>query len=269
MAASAKAGNASDPAREYRIGLLLAFFSAATFSTAGIFAKSVEAGNWETIFWRGVFAAAFTTLYACWRGRFRADFTGMGWSGVFAGAVGAAATLCYLSSFKFTTIANVSLIWATAPILTSVIAWLWIGERLARHKIAAGLVAFGGVTVIFSNSAGGIHLTGDLLALMMTVGMAIMMVIYRRWPQTPAAGPAALSSILLLPVCAYLGDVAHVSLHDFLVLAAFGLIFAIASVTLGEGVRRADPCGGRMVAIAADAGPAWRRAGNGTDVLSV
>ena len=47
-----------------------------------------------------------------------------------------------------------------------------------------------------------------------------------------------MSSIVLLPLGMMYGDPFAIPLYDFAVLAAFGLIFAIASVTLAEGVKR-------------------------------
>ena len=65
-----------------------------------------------------------------------------------------------------------------------------------------------------------------------------IMVIYRRYPATPAAGPAAFSSLLLLPVAMYYSEPFAIPFHDFMIMAAFGLIFAIASATLAEGMKR-------------------------------
>ncbi len=46
---------------EYAIGIMLLVAAAVTYSTAGIFTKGVIAGAWAVIFWRGLFAVAFTT----------------------------------------------------------------------------------------------------------------------------------------------------------------------------------------------------------------
>jgi hypothetical protein len=55
-------------------GVMLVVFSAAIFSTAGIFTKGVDAAAWDVIFWRGVFASAFTVAYTLWRGSFAREF---------------------------------------------------------------------------------------------------------------------------------------------------------------------------------------------------
>ncbi len=162
----------------------------------------------------------------------------MGRSGWAIAIIGASGTAAFIPAFKLTTMANVMLIYAAAPLIAAFLAWFWIKERMTPRVILGCLGAIAGVAIIVQGSFGEINLRGDLLALWMTIVMAILMVIYRRYPQTPAAGPAALSSLVLLPLGIYFGDPFAIPLYDFFVMAAFGLIFAIASVTLAEGMKR-------------------------------
>ena len=162
----------------------------------------------------------------------------MGHSGWVIAIIGASGTAAFIPAFKMTTMANVMLIYAAAPLIAALLAWFWIKERMTFRVMFGCLGAISGVAIIVWGSFGQINLQGDLLALWMTIVMAILMVIYRRYPTTPAAGPAALSSVLLLPVSLLYSDPFAVPLYDFLIMAGFGLIFAIASVTLAEGMKR-------------------------------
>lgn len=219
-------------------GVFLLVISAITFSTAGLFTKGVEAGSWEVIFWRGLFAAAFTTCWTAKRGNLRQNFLGMGYSGLAIGVVGALGTAAFIPAFKLTSIANVSLIYAASPLIAALLAWIVIGERASVRTTAGSLGALAGVAIIVSGSLGEISLNGDLLALGMTIAMAAIMVIYRKYPTTPGAGPQVLQSLLLLPVAAMLGRPFNTAHAEIFILAAFGLLFAIASVTLAEGAKR-------------------------------
>lgn len=223
---------------DYTIGAALVVVSAVTFSTAGLFTKGVEAGAWAVIFWRGLFAAAFTTAWVAARGSFRENFLRLGCSGWAVAVVGALGTAAFIPAFKLTSIANVSLIYAVSPLIAALLAWLVIGERASPRTIAGSAGALLGVAIIVSGSLGQIGLKGDLLALWMTTAMALIMVIYRRYPETPGAGPAVLSSVLLLPVAVAFGEPLDIERREVLVLSAFGLLFAIASVTLAEGAKR-------------------------------
>lgn len=229
--------NKNNPSEHY-IGVILLMVSAITYSTAGLFTKGVEAGSWEVIFWRGLFAAAFTTVWTLKRGTLRRNFIAMGYSGWAVGVVGSLGTAAFIPAFKLTTIANVSLIYAVSPLIAALLAWLVMAEKISSRTMVGCICAFFGVAIIVSGSLGHVSLVGDFLALCMTSAMASIMVIYRKYPDTPGAGPAVLQSVLLLPVAAMLGDPFDVDRAEVYVLAAFGLLFAIASVTLAEGAKR-------------------------------
>lgn len=219
-------------------GVILVTFSAIVFSSAGVFTKAVDSGAWEIIFWRGVFAAGFTTAYIMWRGSFVQDYVRMGSSGWAVAIIGASGTAAFIPAFKLTTMANVMLIYAAAPLIASLLAWAWIKERMSLRVLLGCIGAIAGVIIIVQGSVGEVNLRGDILALWMTIVMATLMVIYRRYPATPAAGPAALSSLVLPPLAIFQSDPFAVPIYDFFVMAAFGPTFAMASVTLAEGMKR-------------------------------
>ena len=231
------------------IGILLVVLSAFVFSLGGIFTKGVHAGAWDIIFWRGLFGTGFTLLYVWWRGSFNSDFFKLGRSGWAAAIVGASGTAAYIPALKLTSIANVSLIYAATPMVSALLAWWWIGERAGKAVLVASLVSLLGVFIIVGGSAGGLHLMGDLLACYMVLAMGVGFVIYRSYPQTPAAGPSALSSILLMPFALVFGSPFTSSFYDILVMIAFGLTFAIASITVAEGTKRLPAAEATLLSI--------------------
>jgi drug/metabolite transporter (DMT)-like permease len=101
-----------------------------------------------------------------------------------------------------------------------------------------------------AGSFDGINWRGDLLALGMTIGMGIIIVIYRKFSQTPASIPMVGSSILLLPACWIFGDPMAVVLSEIAILAGFGAVFALASVLLAEAAKRV-PSGEAALLISA------------------
>ena len=219
-------------------GVLLILISAAVFSSAGLFVKGVAADSWTILFWRGFSATAFTLIYVGWRGRLYREFMQMGKPGISAAVIGALATAAFIPSFKYTSIANVSLIYAAVPFAAAAIAWIWMREKPVLPVMLASLAALAGVVIIVGGSLDSINLRGDLLALWMTVAMAGFLCIYRRYPRTPAAGPAVLSSLLLMPVVLFVGDPLTIPAREIFLSCGFGLVFAVASVTMAEGARR-------------------------------
>lgn len=219
-------------------GILLVVISAVVFSTAGIFTKSVTTAAWGVIFWRGLAAAGFTLVYLVMRGQLRSEVRAFGWPAFWITGMMAAGTAAFIPAFKHSSVANVALIYAAAPFIAAGLSWVFIKEAPSRRVMIASGAAFGGVLVILSGSVGGGALKGDFLALFMTLMMAGVMVAYRMYPEATAALPAALSSVVLLPVAYAFGDPLAAPAAEMPVLIAFGLVFAVASVTLSEGARR-------------------------------
>ncbi len=226
----------TDKQRAIGVGLILV--SATVFSTGGLFIKGVSADSWSIIFWRSLFAALFMIGFTGFHGKWRSEFVGMGWTGIVAGFVGALATTVFIPAFKYTTIANVSLIYAAAPFVAAFFAWLWMRERPTLPVIFGSVLALAGVAIIMSGSLGSLNIKGDLLALLMTFGMALWMVIYRRYPNTPSTGPMVLMCAFLMMFALVFGKPFDAIPHEIPIIATFGLVFSVASVTLAEGAKR-------------------------------
>ncbi len=219
-------------------GAALVVVSAVVFSTAGSFTNGVAADAWGIIFWRGLAAAGFTFAYLAMTGALIAEIRCFGTPAILATVLMAMGTAAFIPAFKLSSVANVVLIYASAPFFAAGLSWIVVGEAPSRRVIVASLAAFGGVLVIVAGSLGTPNLLGDGLALVMTVMMAGVMVVYRARPKTTAALPAALSSVVLLPIALVVGQPFLTPGSDQPVLVVFGLVFAIASVTLSEGARR-------------------------------
>jgi drug/metabolite transporter (DMT)-like permease len=149
-------------------------------------------------------------------------------------------------------------VFVAVPFVCATIAWFWIREKPGRVVIIASLGAFSGVLVIVGGSFDSLNLKGDLLALWMTLGMAVYLCIYRRYPETPAAGPAVLLSLLLVPIAWVAGDPFTASSGDILITCLFGLVFSVASVTMAEGARRLPAAETALIsALETPLAPVW------------
>ena len=219
-------------------GVIFVVVSAIVFSSAGIFTKGVSADAWTVIFWRGIAAATFTLIYMTWRSGFWSKVRAFGKPALLVTLMGGAGTAAFIPAFKLSTVANVALIYAAAPFVAAALSWIFIKEKPTRTVLIASIAAMFGVLIIVSKSFGSSQILGDLLAFWMTLMMAGIMVIYRKYPDTTAALPAALSSVILLPFAVLFSNPTDVLSNELPLLALFGLVFAVASVTLSEGARR-------------------------------
>ena len=77
-----------------------------------------------------------------------ADWKHLGWAGWSAATVSSAATICFIAAFKNTAVANVAIIYATAPFAAAAIAWVWMRETPGLATLAAAGLCLAGVTVM-------------------------------------------------------------------------------------------------------------------------
>jgi len=221
-------------------GLVYLLVSAVCFSFAGVFVKIVDTGNWGVIFWRAGFGVIFLVIFYSAVGRLREQLN-MKVSGVWISLVAVVSTSAFISSFQYTSIANVVVIYASTPLLSGILGWWWMREAVSIREIIASIAALIGVGVVVLSSLGQISILGDFLAVIMAVTMAIIIVLFRKFPDTPAGGVNLLSGAVLMPICIIFGDPFTASFRDVLVLALFALVFVIAYVTLLEGAKLLSP----------------------------
>jgi drug/metabolite transporter (DMT)-like permease len=187
-------------------GDLLVLASAIAFSTAGYFTRLIPQDVWTVLFWRGIFGGLFIAGYIVWhhRGATLDAVRSIGRIGLFVAACSTIATICFVNALRLTTVADVNIIYATAPFIAAALAWLWTGARERRSTLLASLLALAGVALMFGTARLEGHLAGDLLAIAMTVLMSAMMVVIRhrqRISMLPAACLSAfLSALAVLPV---------------------------------------------------------------------
>ena len=224
--------------RTYVIGVILVAVSAVIWSSAGIFTRGVEADAWAVIFWRGIAATGFTLAYMALRGSLVSEFRNLNAPTVLAVVLMASGTAAFIPAFKLSSVANVALIWATAPFVTAGLTWLFLREPPSRRVVIASFATLFGVGIVAWGSLQSGGWIGDLLAFWMTLMMSASFVIYRRWPDTPAALPSAVSAAVLIPIAWVFTDAMDVVVHERWIITAFGAVFATASVLMMEGARR-------------------------------
>ena len=80
--------------------------------------------------------------------------------------------VCSIAAFKNTDVANVAIIYATAPFAAAAIAWFWMRERPAVATLLAAVLCLIGVLIMVGGLASSANLTGDMLAVGMTILIA-------------------------------------------------------------------------------------------------
>ncbi len=225
--------------RDRVTGSLLVIASALMFSLSGVLTKAIEADGWVIVCWRGLIGGLAIALYVeIRRGSLpRRSAFGLGWHGWLLASVGSAASITFIYSFKLTYVANVAIIYATAPFMAAALGWWLMRESVAPRTLMAAGLSVAGVGVIVSGGLGSFNLRGDLLAVVMTFGNAVFMVLIRKFSHVPVVWAGGASSFQLFAVGWLLGDPLAASGQDMVLLVVFGLAFAIAVILWTEGTR--------------------------------
>lgn len=230
----------SDPhATDRPLGIVLVTASAAVFGLAGVLTKSIHADPLVIACWRGLVGGLLIGLYVAWqrrRERVREPLQ-LGWRGWLMAVVGAAASIAFIAAFKNTYVANVAIIYATAPFVAALLGWIIAGERARAKTLLAALLSLSGVGLIVFAGLGSGQPLGDGLALLMTFASALYLVMIRKFRDTPVVWAGAVSGLLLFVLGWFVTEPLAVSAHDAWLLAAFGASFAVAAVLWTEGGR--------------------------------
>jgi len=229
-------------------GLVYLLLSAVCFSFAGVFVKVVHTENWGVIFWRAAFGFLFLILFYASIGKLEKQMR-LKASGIVISLVAVVSTSAFISSFQYTSIANVVVIYASTPLLSGILGWWWMREAVSLREVIASVAVLIGVGIVVLGSVGQVNIFGDSLALIMAITMAAIIVLFRKFPDTPSGGVNLLSGAILIPICIVFGEPFTASFRDVLVLALFALVFVIAYVTLLEGAKLLSPTLTALISI--------------------
>jgi drug/metabolite transporter (DMT)-like permease len=228
------------PAKSHAVGVVCVIASAALFAAAGTFTRSIEAGPWTIACWRGLVGAAIIAAYVLCRERERTwrQKLRLGPGGWLLAIVGALSSIAFITAFKLTYVANVTVIYGTVTFMAAGLEWLIVGEKASRRTVATALVSLSGVALMAGYGVRAGALLGDLFAIAMTVGCALYMVLIRKFRDVPVVWAAAVSSVLLAAASCLVSDPFAISAHDLWITCGFGISYAFAVILWTEGTIR-------------------------------
>lgn len=165
-------------------GILLILGATLCWGTEGLWVRLVGAGDWQILFWSGGLMAVALGIWlvVAHRGRFVRAIIDTGRPGLVAAGSLTLSYSGYILALNRTTVANTYVLLATAPLIAALLGRIVLGERLRRRTLVAMLLAFGGVTVMVSDSLGGGRLEGDAIALAAGLFIAVNIVALRCAP---------------------------------------------------------------------------------------
>jgi drug/metabolite transporter (DMT)-like permease len=233
-------------ARDEPAGFLYVFLAALCWSLGGVIARFVEASDaWTVVFWRSAFAAIFLLGFMLWRDGPRGTvrlFRAMGVPGLAVACCFAVATSSFVLALAYTTVANILLLQAGAPLFAALLAFVLFGERISTASwLAIAAVIFGVGVMVSASLSGSVSMVGDGLALLIVLVFSVATVLTRRFSHVRMTPAMCLGTVIAGLVAATQASTLYVSAADMGFLIAFG------AVNLGLGLAF-FATGARMIA---------------------
>ncbi|MFD9900288.1 DMT family transporter [Mesorhizobium sp. NPDC059025] len=222
-------------------GVALAMLAAVFWSTGGLFSRLIAVDSWTLLFWRSTFSAVFVLMFLTLvlrgtPGSIVGRLTPAAW---LVAGMSSTAMVAFIFALRNTTVANVAVIHAGAPLIVAALSWALLGHRPPSVALLAGVAAVAGAVLTVGASAlSGGGFTGDLLALAMTLLMALMAIAMRQNDRFPVAETLLLSNILCAVAVLPFSDPLTVAAKDLGWLASFGLVqMTLGFLTFGLSLR--------------------------------
>jgi drug/metabolite transporter (DMT)-like permease len=220
------------------------------WSIAGVVTRQLEsARGFEITFWRSAFnALALVVLLAALRGPgvlARSIATG-GRALWISGACWCVMFTAFMMALSLTTVANVLVTMALAPLFTALAARFALGHRLAARTWAAIVLAGVGIAWMYGHELhGGTHLLGTLVALGVPIAAATNWTLIHSL-RSHAAPPDMLPAVLLgallsAAITLPLALPFAASAHDLGLLALLGVVQLAIPCLLSVAVARVLP----------------------------
>lgn len=235
--------------------------SAIVWSTGGLIARHVETGQWNMVFYRGLFAAIALLAFLLLRdGRKTWSlFRNLGAPGLAVACCFAIASTSFVLALNHTTVATILFVQSTAPLIAGVLAWIWLGERMTWIRSCAMILALGGVAIMISDNSTEGDAIGIIFSIMIAFSIATATVLVRRYRDIRMAPATCLASLSLAFLGGGLGTPWEVGGQDIFLLFLFGAFQLALGLVLFTSGARLIPAGeaillGLLEAILA---PTW------------
>lgn len=214
---------------EERLGYLLCFLAALCWSLGGVIARFIEIDDsWTVVFWRSVWAVAFLAGYMIWRDGVSGTMTlfrRMGLPGLAVACCFAIATTSFVVALSHTTVANILLMQAGAPLFAALLAFAFFRESIAGTTwVAIGAVLLGVGVMVSDSLTGSVSPIGDGLSLLIVIVFSIATVLTRRFSHVRMTPAMCLGTAMAGLFAATQASTLAASGADMGFLVAFGAV---------------------------------------------
>ncbi len=215
------------PKQRYGFGVLLVIIGSVFLSTNGILLRNIEqADAWQILFFRGIAFAItlFLVLLFKYRKNTKRMFVAIGQSGIWAGVALGLASCCYVLALMHTTVANAVFIIGSAPLVTAVVAWVVLRERMSKIGIVTMIVSLAGIGLLFTDGIADGRWFGNVMALGVVATFVVYLMILRDNIDIDMLPAACIGGVIMV-VAGFSGaENLSISTHDLVISVAMGCV---------------------------------------------
>ncbi len=246
----------------YRRGVLLVLLSAVVLSLNGLVLRIIDdATAWQVIFYRSaaLSVAMFVLFLLRHRRRAAIELRRAGRSALAAGPIMGVASVCFILSLSNTTVANTLFTLSSVPLFAAVLAWLVLGERVARRTWVAMAVAMAGIAVMVADGFGSGTLFGNVMALATSVLFACFVVALRRGRDVDMTLAVCVGGAVSMLIGGLVAEHLELSLRDMLLCLVWGGVLSCFGHSLFTFASRHVPAADLTLVALAEfvLGPLW------------
>lgn len=214
-----------------RRGILFAFFGMLGVSTDSFFIRLADVDGFDITLWVGIFTvittfAASTFIHKVSPLR---ELRDGGWPLWLAAALQGSSTVFFVAAITRTSVANVVVIIAAAPMFAAAMSALFLGEKTSRRVWTAIGVVMIGVGIVVSGSFGGGSIFGDVLAIGAIFQFGCSLVLLRRFPEVNRTVMVGLAGLGMALVAVIPADPWGHEAKTWVALVLMGAIFGPVS----------------------------------------
>lgn len=207
-------------------GVALVLLASLLWSFAGLLMRLLHLDVWTIQLWRGLSTLVMLTAILLWTHGtgLLAEIRSLGKIDFLCAALGTIAMYSFVSAVAYTTVADVLVVYATLPFFAAIFGWLILREKVGARTMAGAILALIGVAIMVSGSVGEGRLLGDLLALSMTVGFGLQIVVLRRNPTRSVTMINAMSVILGSVISLFFAPLVIPTAYELTILTSLGML---------------------------------------------
>lgn len=207
-------------------GFLLASLGVVVILPDATLIRLIDASGFTTALWRSGLSAVALGGYLAIRHRSQLPqvLRDLGRWGLASAVLWGMGTVSFVLAVSFTAIANVLLILALGPMWALLLTRLVLRAPIPRHSLVVMPFAFGGVAVAVAGSLDAGIRSGDLIALLASLGMAANFTIIRAHSHIDMVPAVAVGSVMGFAGLAVAGTPFAASAGDIVPLVLLGAV---------------------------------------------